>query len=114
MSTPGLASIAAPLLVWAGHFVFSYAVAAVVCAKSAPVGGLRGAIALATALALALVARQGASAWSKHVRGAEPHDAPNDEGRARFVGHLVALCAALSGVAVVYSAAVFLVVRSCE
>lgn len=106
-----LVTLAAPLLVWAGHFVFSYALAAIVCAKGVSLLALRGGIGVATVLALLLVARWGARGLIYH-RAPGPADAAHD--RRRFMGFVGALTAGLAGVAVFYSALVFVLVRDCR
>lgn len=109
----GLSTLVAPLLAWAAHFVFVYAVAAVFCAKGWPIGAMRAAAAAATLLALALLARWFVKGRARARREAGAAD-DAAHARRRFLGFATALTAGLSAVAIVYSALVFVLVRDCR
>jgi hypothetical protein len=108
--------LASSPLVWAAHFLLSYATAAVWCAKFAEPGGslsgVRTAIGIYTVLALGAIAAVGRRGWQRHRHGrAElPHDADTPEDRHRFLGFATVLLSGLSAVAVLYAslAAVFI------
>lgn len=106
---PTLWALVLPPLVWAGHFLFCYLYAAIRCAKGGPslmIGDVRAAIAIATALALAVVAASGYAAWAKtRIEGdPAPYDESTDEDRVRFLAVATLLLAALSFVAIVLTA----------
>ena len=108
-----------PPTIWAGHFLFCYVLAAIYCAKGgvfAPLGAVRAAIALATAAALAVVLAAGFVAWAKsRIPGdPPPHDESTDEDRVRFLAVATLLLAALSFVAIVFTALPALVFEDCR
>ena len=108
-----------PPTIWAGHFLFCYIYAAIYCAKAgalAPLGSVRTAIALATAGALAAVAAAGYVAWAKsRIPGdPPPHDESTDEDRVRFLAVATLLLAALSFVAIVFTAVPALIFEDCR
>src|SRR5687768_616078 len=89
--------LAVPPGLWAGHFLLSYATAAIWCAKIAgPLGTLAAARWLIIAytvvalLAVALVARR---AWPRYRRAASEvaHDDDSPVGRHRFLGYALVL-----------------------
>jgi heme/copper-type cytochrome/quinol oxidase subunit 2 len=96
-------------VVWSLHFLFCYVYAAVRCAKSGrfqPLDDIRLAIAIATILALMVVAVSGYSAW-RHTRiegDPPPHDESTLEDRHRFLAMAELLLAGLSFVAILYTA----------
>ena len=106
--------------VWGVHFLFCYFVAAYVCAPNPrifePIGGVRVAIALATLPALAFCAFAGIRAtreW-RAFGGDLPFDAPTAEDRERFLEFSTMLLAALSFVAIVFTALPALLVQDCR
>ena len=106
--------------IWAVHFMLSYVTAAVWCAKFAapagPLGGVRIAIAIYTAVALIGIALNGWSGLRRHRLGSEttPHDFDSPADRHRFLGFATLLLAALSAVAVMYAAIVVLFFQDCR
>lgn len=112
--------LAASPLVWAAHFLLSYGVAAVWCARFAGEDGslmpVRVAIAAFTLVALSIIAWIGARAWRRHrLHGGQvPHDADTSLDRHRFLGFATVLLSCLSAVAVAYSAMVVVFIRSCR
>jgi len=108
-----------PPTIWAAHFLFCYVLAAIYCAKAgalAPLAAVRAGIGLATAVALAGVLAAGYVAWAKsRIPGAPPpHDDSTDEDRARFLATATLLLAALSFVAIVFTALPALVIEDCR
>ncbi len=100
--------IGAPVA-WSLHFLFCYVFAAIRCAKGGPLQPLddvRAVIAAVTLLALMIVGWSGYSAW-RHTRiegDPPPHDESTLEDRHRFLAMAELLLAALSFVAIVYTA----------
>jgi hypothetical protein len=117
----GLLSLAAPLLVWAAHFLLSYCTAALHCAKLASAEGSLGAarslILAYTAAALALVAWLGWRACTPRraaARGVAGGASEAALDRERFMGFTTLLLACLSALAIVYGALVLAFVRDCR
>jgi hypothetical protein len=114
-----LLSLVGGPLVWAAHFLASYATAAVWCAKvigrGAPLGGARLLIFGYTAAALLLIAASARRGWRshRHGRGEPPHDEDTPEDRHRFLGFATLLLSGLSAIAVVYAALVVVFTESC-
>ena len=112
--------LAAPALVWAGHFLLSYATAAVWCAKLGErFGGLgpaRGALMGYTALALIGIAWLGYIGYERHRRAekAAPHAEDTAESRHAFMGLAMLLLAGLSALAVLYAGLPALLIGSCR
>jgi hypothetical protein len=111
--------IAAPSL-WAIHFLLSYATAAVWCAKYAgpdrALGGVRLAIAVYTAAALAGI---GITAWRGFQRhslagSTLPHDFDSAGDRHRFLGFATLLLSGLSAVATGYVALTAVFIGTCH
>jgi len=109
---------AAPMI-WAAHFLLSYATASIWCAKVVGPGGslttARIAIFFYTAAALAAV---GIIAWigyRRHSFGSAslPHDDDTPEDRHRFLGFATLLLSALSAVALIYEALVVVFIDRC-
>jgi hypothetical protein len=106
--------------IWAVHFGVCYITAAIWCAKApsalAPLGGVRTAVVVFTALALGAIAVTGWIGYRAHSFGAEslPHDDDTPGDRHRFLGFATFLLSGLSAVAVVYAALVVLFVRTCQ
>ena len=106
--------------VWAVHFLVCYISAAVWCAKAAsPAASLdsvRLVLAGFTGAALLTIAWLGWGGLRKHRFGSAtlPHDAPSADDRHRFLGFATTLLCGLSFVAVLYSAFVILLIRTCR
>lgn len=101
--------------IWAFHFVFSYAGAAVWCAKVGTGDGiafLRLSILALTVLALAVIGWQG---WRSY-RQWNPQDRVESEVEAsyRFLGHAALLLSIISVVGVVYVALPALFFETCR
>lgn len=109
--------VSAPL-VWAGHFLASYATAAVWCARyagpDASLGAARVAILAYTALALVAIGLVTTLAWKRFRHNEHPLDADTAPGRHRFVGEAALLLAALSALATAYSALAAVFAGSCR
>lgn len=108
------------LLVWAAHFLLSYVTGAIACAKFVDaqdeIGLARVLVALYTVLALALIGWSARTHWRRHRRGRSmtpADDAGNREDRQRFLGLAGLLLCGLSAVAVIYTAAVAVMIRGC-
>jgi hypothetical protein len=106
--------------IWAAHFLASYVTAAIWCAKavdrSQPLGAARTAVLAYTLLAVAGI---GAMGWLGFRRVSfDPDQMPHDDAtpldRHRFLGFATLLLSALSVVATLFVAAVFLFVETCE
>ena len=104
--------------IWAAHLLLSYITAAVWCAKFAgpgeTLGGVRGAVAGYTIVALAGIALIGWEGFRRHrfpstqpgAGGTETttHDLDSAEDRFRFLGFATLLLAGLSALGVLYAA----------
>jgi hypothetical protein len=112
--------LAASPTVWAMHFLACYVTAAVWCAKApdpwAPLGEVRWAVGLFTAVALAGIGLTGWLGWRRHSHGsgAVPHDFDTAQDRHRFLGFATALLSGLSAVAVLFVALVILYFDTCR
>lgn len=106
--------------IWAVHFLACYITAAIWCAKIAsPVGELGWvplAVAIYTGIALLGTGLVGWRGWRRHSYGtaATPHDFDTRADRHRFLGFATVLLSALSGVGVLYVAAVAIVFHTCR
>jgi nitrate reductase NapE component len=105
--------------VWALHFLSCYVYAAVRCAKGGRDGvidDVRIAIAVATVLALAVVAACGYVAWAHSVIPGDPppHQESTLEDRMRFLAVAALLLAVLSFVAIVFTALPAFVFEDCR
>jgi len=106
--------------VWALHFLASYVVAAIACARAtalfAPIDGVRLTIAGLTAVALLVIGATGLRAWREwHAAEVEtPHDRPTAEHRERLLEFATVLLAALSFVGVLFVALSALVLTDCR
>ncbi len=112
--------IAAPI-VWALHFLFCYIYAAIHCEKmgrEAPLGDVRIAIAVATAVALAAIAASTWHLWRVRGRSLTDNDFEFDhntpEERHRFLSHVALMLCVLSAVAVLYVAIPVFYLASCR
>jgi hypothetical protein len=116
---PSLLLLTAAPLIWAAHFLLSYASASIWCAKVIGFGGslttVRTGIALYTALALVGIGIIGWIGYRMHSLGhaALPHDDDTPEDRQRFLGFATLLLSALSAVAVIYAAVVIVFIERC-
>ncbi|MFD2238229.1 hypothetical protein [Aureimonas populi] len=106
--------------VWAGHFLFAYVAAAYACAPNTSIfqtiAGVRIAIALATVLSLAIVGWAGwraAREWRING-GAFPHDGDSAGVRERFMEFSSLLLAALSFIAILFTAMPALMIMDCR
>lgn len=108
-----------PLVIWAIHFTLCYVTASLWCGRvggnPASLSSARIAIAIYTAIALALVAAIGWKGYRAHRAGVTaPHDADSPEDRYRFIGFAAFLIAALSTLAIIYSSLAAVFIRTCE
>lgn len=98
-----------PPTMWALHFLFCYIYAAIRCAKSGStevIGDVRLLIGVATLLSLAVVLASGYVAWAhSQIEGdPPPHQESTLEDRIRFLATAKLLLAALSFIAIVFTA----------
>ncbi len=105
-----------PPTVWAGHFLFCYLWVAVSCAKMGAFPRFTAAFVVGTGVALAIIVAAGWIAWvqSRTPGDPPPHDDATDIDRLRFLAHSTMLLAALSFVAVVFTAAPALMLTDCR
>lgn len=106
-------------IAWAAHFLLSYVVVAVHCAKRGRLESLhdvRMVIAIGTIAALAVVAVSAYVAWAHWtVEGdAPPYRDSTDEDRQRFLGEAKLLLAGLSFVAIVFTAIPAFLIGDCR
>lgn len=106
-------------VVWALHFLACYVGAAIFCEKPDLFGAdfdrLRLAIAVLTALSLAMIVVAAVLAWRQWGFGAgdPPHDDPTRRDRLLFQGYATLLLSGLSFVAVIFTALPVLFVTEC-
>lgn len=117
--TATLWALIAPPTVWALHFLFCYVYAAVRCAKADPpvsLGDVRMTIAIATLVALALVAASAfvALAQSRLEGEPPPYQQSTEEDQHRFLATAKLLLAALSFVAILFTALPAFVFTDCR
>jgi hypothetical protein len=112
--------IAAPVT-WALHFLFCYVYVAIYCEKmgrAAELGDARWAIAIATVIALALIAWSTHALWRVRARSVTDddfefeHNTPEE--RHRFLSHVALALCALSAVAIIYVAIPMFYLSSCR
>ena len=105
-----------PPTTWAVHFLFSYLWAAVSCAKLGVWARFPLAFAIGTAAALIVIVTAGVIAWRQARTAGDP--APHDQGtnidRLRFLAYSTLLLAALSFIAVVFTAMPVIVLSDCR
>lgn len=105
-------------LAWVAHFVTSYGVAAVTCAKApALLDSARIGLALATLVALALICWLGWRAWLQwdlRNTGDYTNALGEAEDRHQFLGHAAVLLATISAIGVIYGALPVLLLDSCR
>lgn len=113
----GVWTLAAAPAVWALHFLGCYVLAAVWCARAGRAASLDEARAWIGVLTLLALAMLGVLAWrgwrrSRHGGG---HGRSGDSiaDRHRFLGWVALALAALAAVAVLYAAAVVVLVETC-
>lgn len=112
--------IVAPLI-WAGHFLFCYVLAAVYCEKvgrGAELGEVRIIVAVATVAALAGIAWSSHTLWQVRGRSLTDNDFEYEhntpEERHRFLSHVALMLCVLSAVAVLYVAIPIAYLSSCR
>lgn len=112
--------IAAPV-VWAAHFLFCYAYAAIYCEKHGRAAALSEpavAVAVATAVALALIGWSLFGLWRVRGRSLTDNDFEYEhntpEERHRFLSHVALMLGILSAVAVLYVTVPMLYLSSCR
>jgi hypothetical protein len=112
--------LAASPLIWAAHFLASYILAAVWCAKYAGRDGslesVRVTVAVLTVLALAGIGVVGWLGYRRHTYGdaGPPHDFDTPQDRHRFLGFATVLLSALSAVATLYVALAAVFMETCH
>ncbi|WP_226781664.1 hypothetical protein [Oceaniglobus trochenteri] len=103
---------------WVAHFVTSYGIVALVCAKAPGLLGMtRGGLGLATLLALAVIAWLGWRAWRQwdyRTTGDYTNARGEAEDRHQFLGHAAVLLALISAIGVVYGALPVLLLETCR
>ena len=106
--------------IWAAHLLLCYVTAAVWCAKFVAPGGaldgVRPAVTLYTAVALAGIAVVGWEGFRRHSHGTEAntHDLDSPGDRHRFLGFATLLLSGLSAVAVIYAAFAATLFETCR
>ncbi|RWI17306.1 hypothetical protein [Mesorhizobium sp.] len=106
-------------VVWAAHFLVCYVGAAIYCAKPELVGlsfsAVRAGIAVATVVALSLIALSAWLAWRQWGFGTDdpPHDDPTRRDRTLFQGFATLLLSGLSFIAVIFTAMPALFLTEC-
>ncbi|MCF6119530.1 MULTISPECIES: hypothetical protein [Mesorhizobium] len=106
-------------VVWAAHFLVCYIGAAIYCAKPELVGlsfsAVRAGIAVATVIALSLIALSAWLAWRQWGFGTDdpPHDDPTRRDRTLFQGFATLLLSGLSFIAVIFTAMPALFLTEC-
>jgi hypothetical protein len=113
-------ALAASPSIWAGHFLLSYATAAIWCAKFAAPGaaasGVRLAIAGYSFAALVGIAIIGWRGWLRHrtSEATSSHERDSAAARHRFLGFATFLLSALSAVAVLYAMLAIVFLKDCR
>lgn len=104
--TVTLWTLIVPPTVWAAHFLFSYLWAALMCARVGTFASFPTLYVAATVLALVVIIASGIVAWvqAREPGDAPPHDAGTTKDRQRFLATATVLLAALSVIAVVFTA----------
>ena len=106
-------------VIWAAHFLLSYLMTSVWCARVAgrdgELGDIRLAIGVLTLVALTGIALTGWRGWRKHSFGhaTAPHDFDTPGDRHRFLGFSTLLLSGLSFVATIFVALCVVFIRSC-
>ncbi|WP_375248653.1 hypothetical protein [Sphingomonas sp.] len=105
-----------PPTVWAVHFIFCYLWVAVSCAQLGAFPRFTIAFIAGTGLALAIILASGVIAFvqSRTPGDPPPHDEGTDIDRLRFLATATLLLAALSFIAVLFTAAPALMLTDCR
>ncbi|KQT31387.1 hypothetical protein ASG29_15710 [Sphingomonas sp. Leaf412] len=105
-----------PPTVWAVHFLFCYLWVAISCAKAGGFPRFPAAFVAGTTIALLVIVASGTIAWIQSRRPGDPppHDGSTDTDRLRFLAAATMLLAALSFVAVLFTAAPALMLTDCR
>ncbi|AZV23489.1 MAG: hypothetical protein E5Y74_24655 [Mesorhizobium sp.] len=105
-------------VIWAGHFLACYALAAIWCAKRGDLGFavVQAGIVAMTLAALAMIVLSGWLAWRQWGFGTNdpPHDDPTATDRNLFQGFATLLLCGLSFVAVLYVGLPLLFIDGCS
>ncbi len=114
--TVTLWTLIVPPTVWAAHFLFSYLWAALMCAKVGTFSTFPTLYVVATAAAIIVIVASGVIAWvqSREPGDSAPHDASTTSDRQRFLATATVLLAALSVIAVVFTAAPVAFLTDCR
>lgn len=119
-ANPNLWTLITPPAVWALHFLVSYVVAAVYCAKAgdftAPLAPVQLVVGAVTAGAVAVIGTatwQALRHWGLGVSG-PPHDEDTPEERDRFLGFATLLLCGVSFVGVVFVALPAALIGDCR
>lgn len=105
---------------WSLHFLISYITAAVHCAKFSGDADafltVRWLVGAYTLVALMLISVIGVVGYRRHRQGngRTPHDFDSPEDQRRFLGFATLLLSLLSGVATIFVAMVFVIIRNCD
>lgn len=103
---------------WVAHFVTSYALTSVICAKAPDrLDAARFGLAAATVLALAVILWLGLRAWRQwdlRNSGDFSNALGEAEDRHQFLGHAAVLLAIISAIGVIYGALPVLLLDSCR
>lgn len=106
--------------VWALHLLLCYIAAAIFCAKAegehTSLLPIRYAAAVLTIVALAAIIWVGRASYQQHRMddSPTPHDFSSQDDQQRFIGFAAFLLSLLSGVATLYTAAVFIFLKDCH
>jgi len=108
-----------PPTVWAGHFLFCYLLAAIMCARGAIDLSFRAygwLVVVVTMLSLALVVAAGliALAQERIAGDPPPHDRGTQEARLRFLAKSTVLLSGLSFVAILFTALPVVFLQDCR
>ena len=107
-------------LVWAAHFVVTYATVALWCARAVghagPLGAARIAVGVYTAVALVVIAFVACRSYRRHRVGAAKgrHHTDTEADRHRFLGWATFLLSALSAIATSYVALPIFFIGTCR
>ena len=109
--------LAAPLSIWAAHFLLCYWVAAIWCAKgwdeAVTMRTVHAGLTLAALAAIASLAGLARRRYRGELRVDEAIEGDSDADRNRFLGHVALVLAALAALAVVMTFLPTLVFRQC-
>jgi hypothetical protein len=107
--------IVAPAAIWVGHFLVSYAMVAIACARTGVLGPVGPAFAVLTGVALAALVGTGLRGFRRYreVPPEEP-EADSDIARQRFLALATALLSGLAVLGIGYVALSFAIIGACE